>query len=101
MQSKEQTWFFHLGSVGCESASVMRPPTKVCLYPNQVDVRLPVEKLDRGRLVFHLDRLLMSEPELLDEPCMFSINSKTQCERLLHILTHKEVWEWQEDAHII
>ena len=36
----EQNWFFHLGSTGCDSASVMRSPTKPCKNPNRMNFKL-------------------------------------------------------------
>ena len=48
-------WLFHLGSTGCQSASVMRAPKKACRYPNRFDFDIPIEHNDGESIALNID----------------------------------------------
>ncbi len=42
-KSQKQSWVFHLGSEGCRSSSMMRPPQEACERVNKVTYRLNLD----------------------------------------------------------
>ncbi|MEP1446024.1 MAG: MbnP family copper-binding protein [Paraglaciecola sp.] len=92
MQSPNNNWVFHMGSVGCSAASTMRSPQEECVQPNRV--RFDLDKQNNGaKLVLHLDRLIADTPLQRDGSCLF--HSKQQsCDVLMSNLTTQNVFEW-------
>lgn len=95
-EQPSQTWSYHLGSVGCESESAMRPPEKACKFTNRVEMILPMTQLD-----WELD-LALSVPVMLSqvnlpetEGCMFESPENPVCGRLLKNLLHRPWLDWQ------
>ncbi|WP_338024841.1 MbnP family copper-binding protein [Alteromonas antoniana] len=95
-QQPSQTWSYHLGSVGCESESAMRPPEKACKFTNRVEMILPMTQLD-----WELD-LSLSVPVMLSqvdltqsEGCMFESPENPVCGQLLKNLLHRPWLDWQ------
>lgn len=56
------SWAYHLGSVGCVSASAVRSPKEACAKPNlaRFEMVIPENAVNPGhfKLLFHLDRLM-------------------------------------------
>ena len=77
-------WSFHLGSTGCVSAAVVRPPTKSCQRPNLARVRLPwpgsggIVTVDLGALLEGIDAGARN--------CVGSYHQEPACARLLEAL---------------
>lgn len=103
MQSESgDSWSFHLGSVGCESAAMVRAPQKPCAQPNliPITVTLPfdsmqlVEADDRNnkaqrlqiKVSIHLDAILDNIEASRKNSCMFSGIDSTTCIQLLENL---------------
>ena len=92
LQTNKQSWVFHLGSVGCESASTMRGPQTECVQPNRLSFRLA--KLHSGtKLVMHLDRLLKGTTIDGSQSCLFH-DGQDSCQILLENLQQQDVFEW-------
>jgi uncharacterized repeat protein (TIGR04052 family) len=88
MQSNTgDSWSFHLGSVGCQSASVVRAPDRECAYPNAVDFVLPLTTFDTPRdLEIALDLQTVLGNITPTNTCMFSSIDDKTCVRLLNNL---------------
>ncbi len=71
-----ENWAFHLGSTGCDSASVMRSATKACKFANRF--KFEIKNFDINKPVYiHLEQLI-SELELTNEnACMSDVNDKS------------------------
>jgi uncharacterized repeat protein (TIGR04052 family) len=92
LQAENRSWVFHLGSVGCESASTMRGPQKECVQPNRLTFRLA--KLHFGtKLILHLDRLLKGTTIEGSQSCLFH-DGQDSCQVLLENLQQQDVFEW-------
>jgi uncharacterized repeat protein (TIGR04052 family) len=92
LQGNNTNWVFHLGSVGCEAASVMRSPQKPCVQPNRVNLNL--KKMHQGtKLVLHVDRLLTGVALHSGNSCLFGPQQKS-CELLMSNLIQTDVFEW-------
>lgn len=92
LQAADKNWVFHLGSVGCESASTMRAPQKQCVQPNRLTFRL-AKLYDGTKLVLHLDRLLQGTTLKSSESCLFH-GGQDSCQTLLENLQNQAVFEW-------
>ncbi|GLR72566.1 MbnP family copper-binding protein [Agaribacter marinus] len=107
MQSEEDDWLFHLGSVGCESVAVVRPPPAPCKQANQFEIIVPLH-IDNRRLEgnnneygrrlnmqIHLERLLDNTELTSEQSCMFMQSQKASCEVLTSNLVNNRVFTWQ------
>ncbi len=92
LQSPQDNWVFHLGSVGCESASVMRSPQTPCVQANRLNFNLAKQQ-QGSKLVLHLDRLLANIELTSSHSCLFH-PGQTSCATLLENLAHQGVFEW-------
>lgn len=73
-------WALHLGATGCQSASVLRAPSKACAQPNLARINLPFQ---RGQtLQLDLAPLLHGINMSADNHCMSDIN-RLSCQTLL------------------
>jgi uncharacterized repeat protein (TIGR04052 family) len=75
---KQTGWQFHLGSVACQSASVMRSPTQACKQPNRAKFSLDYQ----GQHQLNLDLAVLlapvlDDPQLSQQSCMSDPASKT------------------------
>lgn len=61
-------WSFHLGSIGCQSPSVMRAPIQACAHPNRY--RYKVTLGAELTLFFNLDLLLANVDFSTHQECM-------------------------------
>lgn len=93
MENENRNWAFHLGSIGCQSDSRIRPPKSPCLQPNLIDIELPAPKSNSINL--KLDQLLQQLPVNQASSCMFSANASSTCETLLNNLQQRKVFVWQ------
>ena len=92
MQSPNNNWVFHMGSVGCSAVSTMRSPEKECLQPNRVDFLL--DKKHHGtKLVMHLDRLIANTQLQNSDSCLFHSDQQS-CSILMSNLKTQGVFEW-------
>ena len=79
-------WSFHLGSTGCVSDSVMRPPRQACRQPNVARIRLE-GGVDRGGTVLvDLDALLAGIDPADAGNCVARYRERGECRRLLATL---------------
>lgn len=103
MQSESgDSWSFHLGSVGCESAAMVRAPQKPCAQPNLIPVAVTLpfdsiqlveadDKTNKARRLqikvsIHLDAILDNIEATRKNSCMFSGIDSTTCTQLLENL---------------
>jgi uncharacterized repeat protein (TIGR04052 family) len=68
LQNNTSHWALHLGSTGCNGASVMRPPSAACRQPNRVHVSLAYRS--GQQLVLDLAALLHDFNPGSDNHCM-------------------------------
>jgi len=92
MQGPDKNWVFHLGSVGCTAASIMRSPQSECVQPNRVSFDLD-KKYDGTKLVMHLDRLITDIPMQNDSSCLFN-SGQESCAVLMSNFKTQAVFEW-------
>jgi hypothetical protein len=93
LQGETTNWVFHLGSVGCESASTMRSPQQECIQPNRIYFRLPKQQ-NGTKLIMHLDRLLIGTELENNQSCLFH-GEQDSCITLLQNLSNQGVFEWR------
>lgn len=103
------SWSFHLGSVGCESAAMVRAPKKACAQPNLIPVVVTLAS-DSIQLVetenpnsqtspvqikvsIHLDAILDNIETTRKNSCMFSGIDSTTCSQLLENLKLNAVFK--------
>lgn len=103
MQSESgDSWSFHLGSVGCESAAMVRAPQTPCAQPNviPVAVTLPFDSIQlletadtnnqahrvQIKVSIHLDAILGNIEASRNNSCMFSGIDSDTCTQLLENL---------------
>ena len=92
MQGPSKSWVFHLGSVGCTAASIMRSPQKQCEQPNRVNFNL--DKKHHGtKLVMHIDRLIANTSMQNNDSCLFH-SGQHSCAILMANLKNQDVFEW-------
>lgn len=113
MQSKQgNSWSFHLGSVGCESAAMVRAPKQACAQPNviPVEVVLPPNTIQaigfrssdhpdlnddqiHISLKLHLDKVINQIIPSQESTCMFSDIDNGSCKGLVNNLYKEGVFE--------
>ncbi len=110
MQSESgDSWSFHLGSVGCESAAMVRAPQKPCAQPNVIPVvvTLPPDSIQlletddtnnqtsrvQIEISIHLDAILDNIETTRKNSCMFSGIDSTTCSQLLENLKLNAVFQ--------
>lgn len=92
MQGQQQSWVFHLGSIGCVADSAMRSPSMQCKEPNRIEFDL--QKQQQGQvLVFHLDRLLAGLELNSQNACLMQ-PEQPSCQVLMTNLRDNQVFEW-------
>lgn len=97
MRSNTDNWAWHLGSVGCVSASAVRSPEKECAKPNltRQSVIITEENIPQGgtyRLVVHLDRLLGDIAPKRNNRCVMHGEREPACEQLFQNLRTSNVF---------
>lgn len=92
LQGAAQSWALHLGSTGCVSASVLRPPATPCAQPNLARVRLPYQ--GEPTLTLDLAPLLADFSPSAAQSCM-SDPLKHSCQLLLPLLLQQQaLWQF-------
>ena len=76
-------WSFHLGSTGCVSASMVRPPGEPCNEPNLARIRLTRDAPEVGTVVVDLDALLENIDTAVEDNCMAAYAGRDACRGLL------------------
>jgi uncharacterized repeat protein (TIGR04052 family) len=92
IQSPDNNWVFHLGSVGCTAASTMRSAQSECVEPNRVSFILD-KKHDGTKLVMHLDKLIANTSMQNNDSCLFH-SGQESCNILMSNLKKQGVFEW-------
>jgi len=88
LATNNHQWLFHLGSTGCQSASVMRAPELACRYPNTMTVELPITQHSDDNLVLGLDlAALLSNVELTSSSSCQSEHDNVNCQQLFNNLS--------------
>lgn len=91
LKSKNEQWLFHLGSVGCHSASVMRAPSQPCRYPNTFTFEVPVDAEKGNELVLNIDlSKLLTSVELEQTTSCQSQPDNPHCQLLISNLTNAQ-----------
>ncbi|GAB2190212.1 MbnP family copper-binding protein [Sessilibacter sp. MAH2] len=67
-EEKTEHWAFHLGSIGCDSASSMRAPAESCAHANTFEVMINDFK-PNAPVYIHVDRLI-ENAQLTKDNCM-------------------------------
>lgn len=93
MQAQQQSWVFHLGSIGCVADSAMRSPPTQCIEPNRIEFDL--QKQQQGEvLVLHLDRLLAGVELNSQSACLMQAE-QASCQVLMTNLRDNQIFEWR------
>jgi len=109
------SWSFHLGSVGCESAAMVRAPQKPCAQPNfiPIEIMLSADSIqvfdmpqDSGsthsggamkkiqiNISIHLDEIIKNIMPSKKASCMFSGIDNTTCNKLVKNLRSNAVFK--------
>ncbi|HAW92084.1 MULTISPECIES: MbnP family copper-binding protein [unclassified Arsukibacterium] len=90
MQGPNHGWAFHLGSTGCQSASVLRPPALPCRAANTFEVTLDYQP--NQKLQLNLAALL-SDIELSPQSSCMSDSLQTNCQQLFDNLSLAAPWQ--------
>jgi hypothetical protein len=94
--NEEKKWSYHLGSVGCESDSAVRPPEKSCAFTNRVEFILPMTQLDTQLDIdVHVSNIVTQVNINEASSCMFDSPETKPCDKLLRNLTHRPWLQWQ------
>lgn len=99
------SWSFHLGSIGCESAAMVRAPKQACTQANVVPISVDLDERSvskqlteeqKVRLVLnvelHLDEIIANMKLTRASTCMFSGIDSRSCKELLENLKHEPVF---------
>jgi uncharacterized repeat protein (TIGR04052 family) len=96
------SWSFHLGSVGCESAAMVRSPKMPCAQPNVVpiEVSLQSDSIQIGdnkemhiQLTINLDNILERIHLTQANTCMFSGIDNQSCDDLVKNLQKEVIFD--------
>jgi uncharacterized repeat protein (TIGR04052 family) len=93
LQGPAHGWAFHLGSTGCQSASVLRPPTLPCRHSNTIDITLDYQP--NQQLQLNLATLLAAVTLQQDNSCM-SDRLQSSCQQLFSNLTTRTPWQMSQ-----
>ena len=96
MKSEDDNWLFHLGSTGCESASVMRSPANECAQPNRIYVEFDLD--NKGEIMFDLAQLLEGINLNADSRCLSAPNNVT-CQQLFNNMMGNEQQVFKASRH--
>lgn len=89
------SWSYHLGSVGCQSASSMRAPQKPCSMPNRFELSV-AKPPAHGALFFDLAALLNNVEPSTMRSCMFQQLEEVACIQLANNLRRGTVFGFSE-----
>jgi len=89
-------WSYHLGSVGCDSESAVRPPEKSCAFTNRVEFILPMTQLDTDLDLEVSVSNIVAQVDINEAPsCMFESPETEPCKKLIQNLVHRPWIKWQ------
>lgn len=91
MKSEQDAWAYHLGSVGCVSASAVRSPETACKYPNTVTLE---KNPGQNQLHIHLEKLFDGIVLKAQNRCVMHGANETSCEILYNNLQRGSVFQW-------
>jgi uncharacterized repeat protein (TIGR04052 family) len=89
------SWSYHLGSIGCESASSVRAPKSPCIEPNTVSLELNKPNNDNNTIWIHLDRVIEGLDLNDSSSCVLHGTTESSCATLIQNLHYNEVFEWR------
>jgi len=90
--SSGRGWSYHLGSVGCVSASALRAPETPCALPNRVEITMQKDSSD-GFVFVEAQKLLMNIDLSSSSGCMFNVPREADCDQL-YANTEKQWITW-------
>ncbi len=89
-------WSYHLGSVGCDSESAVRPPEKSCAFTNRVEFILQMTQLDTDLDLEVSVSNIVAQVDINEAPsCMFESPETEPCKKLIQNLVHRPWIKWQ------
>ena len=92
----ENTFSYHLGSIGCESESAMRPPEKSCTFSNRVNFILPMNQLDTNLDLSLSVTTILAQASLNDsDGCIFDNPDEPACKQLMRNLVNRPWIAWE------
>lgn len=93
--NSEQKWQYHLGSVGCESASLTSSPYKACAFTNRVEFILPMTQLDTDLALELSVSNIVSQVDLMNtDGCTTQTPEQQPCKKLLNNLLQRPWLQW-------
>ena len=95
LQGADHGWAFHLGSTGCQSASVLRPPTQPCRAANTVNITLNYQPGQTLQLDL---ALLLNKIDLVANSSCMSDSQQTSCKQLFDNLEKAPLWQMVENV---
>jgi uncharacterized repeat protein (TIGR04052 family) len=95
MTQDDVNWSFHLGSLGCESASSVRAPNSPCTEPNTISVEIAKPRQNKHTIWVHLDRMVEGLDLSDDSGCVLHDVTEESCTTLIQNLQYNEVFEWR------
>lgn len=93
--AEPRSWSYHLGSVGCQSASSMRAPAEPCSIPNRFEMVLQ-KTTKHNALSFNLLELLKNVDPAAMRSCMFQQVKEVACVQLANNLHNGEVFRFYQ-----
>ena len=91
VEGQRNSWSYHLGSVGCQSASSLRSPEQPCSVPNRFEITLPKTTTDVA-LRFDIAQLLNKISPASMHSCMFQNIQEVACPKLASNLKSGDVF---------
>ncbi len=93
---EQKKWSYHLGSVGCDAESAVRPPEKSCAFTNRVEFILPMTQLDTDLDLEVYVSNIFAQVDINEAPsCMFDSPEEFPCEQLIKNLVNRPWITWQ------
>jgi len=96
MTSANDSWLFHLGSVGCKASSPLRAPKQECLYPNRYTYKLPISRTN-NKISVDLSALIQGIKLSAETSCQSSPENKS-CQQIIKNLL-RENGLFSQPAH--
>jgi len=90
LQGPQQGFAFHLGSTGCQSASVLRPPALPCKAANTFNITLDYQPGQSLQLDL---ALLLQHVELTSDNSCMSDSLQATCQQLFTNLNRPNLWQ--------
>lgn len=78
---ENKAWSYHLGSLGCKSASSLRAPAQPCKTPNRFPIEVSLDT-SSNEFVFDINSLLSGVQVNSQTSCMFHTAQESSCDQL-------------------